>query len=128
CIITSLVSVLLNQGHGTFGGPVLYHVGNWSQSLIAADLNGDRYPDLAVISHQPGEEGVVSLLLNQGDGHFKGATVSHVFGGYLTSLIALDLDGDGRDDFATTDSSQTVSVLLNRGDGELKRAVSYPVE
>ena len=35
------VSVLLNQGDGTFQAAMTYPVGNRPLSLIAADLNGD---------------------------------------------------------------------------------------
>ncbi len=42
------VSVLLNQGNGTFAAKVDYGAGTTPYSVAAADLNGDGKPDLAV--------------------------------------------------------------------------------
>ena len=54
------VSVLLNQGDGTFGTEITFAVGN-AVSLAAGDLNGDGLLDLAVPDFVAGK---VSLLLN----------------------------------------------------------------
>ena len=42
------VSVLLNNGDGTFAARVDYPTGTAPASVAAADLNGDGKPDLAV--------------------------------------------------------------------------------
>ena len=55
------MSVLLNQGNGTFAAPVRYAAGLRPVSVAAADLNGDGRPDLAVANSRSAN---VSVLLN----------------------------------------------------------------
>jgi hypothetical protein len=55
------VSVLMNQGDGTFAAAVNYSTGSGARSVAAADLNGDGWPDLAVANYGSGD---VSVLLN----------------------------------------------------------------
>jgi len=107
-----MVSVLLNQGDGTFGAPVQYSMGAYFAathgSITTADMNGDGRPDLVI------DNGVAMMvLLNQGGGAFAAPTsyaMSH--GAPLSTIHAADLNGDGRIDLAVvTDSG--VSVLLN---------------
>jgi hypothetical protein len=110
--------VLLNRddGTGTFGPPAAYPIDPGATEPIAADLNGDGRPDLAV----PGNNGNVDVLLNQGDGVLGAATAlpadpAVIYNGLATG----DLNGDGRPDLVATgadeDDSETgvVSVLLN---------------
>ncbi|MCH7702528.1 MAG: VCBS repeat-containing protein [Planctomycetes bacterium] len=44
------VSVLLNNGDGTFAAHVLYGVGNGPSSVAIGDLDGDGDADLAVVN------------------------------------------------------------------------------
>ena len=61
------VSVLLNNGNGTFGAPASYGSGTNPVSVAAADLNGDGKIDLAV-----GGANRASVLLNLGQRHLCG--------------------------------------------------------
>jgi hypothetical protein len=95
-----VVGVLLGNGDGTFqkavtydsGGPVLYSF----ESLVAvADVNGDGKPDLVVAecSDDRCSDGVVGVLLGNGDGTFQTA-VNYGSGGYLATSVAV---ADGLD-------------------------------
>ncbi len=66
------LSVLLNQGNGTFGAPVAYKAGDAPYSIAAADLDGDGKLDLAVVSRGSASiiNANVSVLRNQGNGTF----------------------------------------------------------
>jgi hypothetical protein len=89
------VSVLLNNGNGTFGAPASYGSGINPASVAAGDLNGDGKIDLAVSNKDGG-----SVLLNLGNGTFA-AAVNYTFAGpYNDSgpLVIGDLNGDGRAD------------------------------
>ncbi|MHC4274630.1 MAG: hypothetical protein ACYSUR_13315, partial [Planctomycetota bacterium] len=58
------VSVLLNQGNGTFADAMAYGAGNSPISVAIDDLDGADGPDLAVANRISRD---VSVLLNQGD-------------------------------------------------------------
>jgi hypothetical protein len=112
------VSVLLNNGNGTFGAPVSYGSGTNPFSVAAGDLNGDGKIDLAVASRA----GAASVLLNIGNGTFA-AAVNYTYTSTFHNIgpvVIGDLNGDGRPDLASgtyTDPCSAVAVLLNQGDG-----------
>src|SRR5262249_50600177 len=56
------LSVLLNNGGGTFAANIDYPAGSNPRSVALADLNGDGKPDLAVANFDG--MGSVSVLLN----------------------------------------------------------------
>lgn len=109
------VSVLMNQGGGSFAPQVVYPVEPGAESIVAADLNGDGHVDLATsnASDVIAEPGNVSLLLNRGDGTF-GQDVVLQAGFVPTALVVADLDGRGAPDLAVANrGSDTVSVFFN---------------
>ena len=66
------VQVLINNGGGSFAGPVSYDPGNAAYgpySVAIGDLNGDCWPDLAVDNAQR-SNGNITVLPNNGDGTF----------------------------------------------------------
>jgi hypothetical protein len=122
------VSVLLNDGDGTFAAHVDYPVGQNFGSIALADLNGDGKPDLAL-----GTGNTVSVLRNQGGGTFAAAITYPLTAGG-SAISAVDLNGDGRldlvvgsnDGFSVGGQSfGNVSVLLNQGGGTFPTAVEY---
>ncbi|MHC4716036.1 MAG: FG-GAP-like repeat-containing protein [Planctomycetota bacterium] len=90
------VSVLLNQGNGTFAAAVAYTAGDGPQSAAIGDLDGVNGPDLAV-ANGVGDD--VSVLLNQGDGTFAAAVVYAAGDGPISVAIG-DLDGVNGPDLA----------------------------
>ncbi|MFO0759225.1 MAG: FG-GAP-like repeat-containing protein [Byssovorax sp.] len=115
------VSVLLGHGDGTFAPAVAYPTGLAPRSVAIADLNGDGASDLAVANAGDGADPAsqnVAVLLNHGDGTFT-AAAPHAAGPSPYSVVAADLNGDGRVDLATANEvmNGTVSVLLNQGNG-----------
>ncbi|MFC1926726.1 PKD domain-containing protein, partial [Chloroflexota bacterium] len=57
------VSLLLNNGNGTFQPRTDYAAGGKPRSLVASNLNGDSYPDLAVVNYETDD---VTVMLNDG--------------------------------------------------------------
>jgi hypothetical protein len=109
---TSSMSVLVNQGNGTFAPAVEYVVGNYPFAMTAANLDGDGKPDLVVSNYF---NKIVRVLRNLGNGTFAAPRIYNV-GSALNSVTAVDLDGDGKPDLAGANGSSppTVSVLLNQ--------------
>src|SRR5262249_50817214 len=68
------VSILLNNGDGTFAAPVNYPSGSLPIFILAGDFNNDSNPDLIVIGQ---DNNSVAILLGNGDGSFQ--PMSQVF-------------------------------------------------
>ena len=118
------VSVLLNNGDGTFATHSDYQVGAAPRSVFAADLDGDGDLDLGTTD---AEDDSVSVLLNNGDGTFATHSV-YAVDEAPHSVFAADLDGDGDLDLTTANvDNDNVSVLLNNGDGTFAAHLDYPV-
>jgi len=121
------VSVLFNNGDGTFTRDSLYQVSQSAlpQSIFAADLDGDGDPDLAIASFWAAN---ISVFLNNGDGTFAPKVDYGVGVAGSQSVFAADLDGDGDLELITANrSADKVSVLFNNGNGTFSNLVNYPV-
>ena len=124
------------QTAASFTAPVVYNSGgDGALSVAVADLNGDGKLDLVVtneVACNTCSGGWVSVLLGNGDGTFQPA-VRYSSGGFgPTSVVAADVNGDGKPDLIVANqlgcnscASGTVSVLLGKGDGTFQAAVSY---
>jgi hypothetical protein len=124
-VINSGVSVLINQGNGTFGPATLLSAGPSPSSVVIANFDGVNGNDLAVGNSG---SGVVDVLLNQGDGTFQPA-VSYTHGSDAALVAAADFNGDHKPDLvsASTVFNGPVSVWLNKEDGTFPQTpVDYP--
>ena len=122
----SSVSVLLNNGDGTFAPKEDYATGDRPTSVFSADLDGDGNNDLAVANQGsfPAPSNV-SVLLNNGNGTFA-PKVDYCTGSFPTSVFSADVEGDGDNDLAVANgNSHNVSVLLNNRDGTFAPKVDY---
>lgn len=118
-----VVSVLLNQGNGTFAPKVDYPIGAWPSGIAIADFNADGKLDVAAVNSG---SSTVSVIFGVGNGTF-GAAVDYAAGSGARGLAAGDFNGDGKPDLAVTNSfADNVSVLLNLGNGTYAPKVDYP--
>jgi FG-GAP-like repeat len=111
----STFDVFLGNGDGTFALANPSPIPLSSSNLIAgvlSDVSGDGKIDLVVIDDQSPAN--LSVLLGNGDGTFQSASAAALTGGNLSNIAFADFNGDGKIDFAATDSnsnSQTVVYL-----------------
>ncbi|MCA9286656.1 MAG: VCBS repeat-containing protein, partial [Phycisphaerales bacterium] len=118
------ISVLINNGDGTFAAAVNYPVLGRPYWLGTGDLDGDLDADV-VVSNYFGH--TVSVLLNDGSGAL-GAATDYPVGFFPTILALARLDGDDSLDIAVASAADaTVAVLLNNGDGTYLPPAFHPV-
>lgn len=119
---SNTISVLLNNGDGTFAPKQDYATGPNPTAVVVADVNGDGKPDLIATSSNGNN---FRALLGNGDGTFT-AGGDFATGLHPLALAAADLNGDGKIDIVTANSgSDSVSVLLGNGDGTFQNRIGY---
>ena len=137
----NIVSVLLNNGDGTFqaprefavgalqrGGPfTLFGLPNFHRDLAIANFNPDEdnFPDLLVVNTSSSD---VSLLLGNGDGTFRPQRRFDATGGPFALAVG-DLNNDGNFDLVVVDSSAEPTaqgaVRLGRRDGTFQPPIFF---
>lgn len=137
----SSVSVLLGNGNGTFQTAVSYGSGGFEAvSVTVADINGDGKPDLIVANQcfnssceGAGSEGLIGILLGNGDGTFQTAKTLDSGGQLATMVTVADVNGDGKPDIVVANacindcsSDGPVDVLLGNGDGTFQSPLGFP--
>jgi hypothetical protein len=139
------VGVLLGNGDGTFKPAVTYSVGQPGfdpgvGSVAVADVNGDGRPDLLVgyeCADSSCFEGLVGVLLGNGDGTFQPVEAYDSGGFQADSIAVADVNGDGKPDLLMTNCCSatntqyscfgdgSVGVLLGNGDGTFQPVKTY---
>ncbi|MCP4550109.1 MAG: hypothetical protein GY835_26920 [bacterium] len=108
--------VMINQGLGRFGEPVIYPAGDGTISLVVEDLTGDGILDIATIGRR---DHALRLFIGQGDGTFV-AGASWQTGTEPIQLVAAELNGQPGIDLACTNLggiNPVFSIYLNNGSG-----------
>ncbi|MCX6745178.1 MAG: VCBS repeat-containing protein, partial [Candidatus Parcubacteria bacterium] len=123
------ISVLFNNGNGTFAAATNFNVVSSPRAVVTGDFNNDNKQDIAAANYDS-SFGVskVSVLLNNGSGSFN-AAVNYDVSASPQYIIAKDLNNDNNLDLVTAHVSNTnnVSVLFGNGDGTFAAAVAYTI-
>jgi hypothetical protein len=120
----SNISLLLNQGNGTFGPAINMDAGgSLETACAAADANNDGIMDLFVGSLGSSE---IAVLLGDGNGGLQ-LFDEIPAGGSSPWMVAVgDVDGDGNVDVVSGNSGNaTVSVIRGDGAGNLLTPAVY---
>ncbi len=117
----SSVSVLLNNGDGTFASPIVTNIGYQVSQIAAADLRTNGDADLLVTVYSG-----VAVLLGNGNGTFAVPVVYNT-GYYPSSELIGRFDASGTLDVVVVDQSgSNLDFLPGNGDGTFGPAKSSP--
>jgi hypothetical protein len=110
------VSILINNGNGTFRTHVDFATGPAPVDLAAVDWNKDGKMDLVVVNSGADAAHSVSILIGNGDGTFKAH--QDIAGAPSANSIAVgDFNHDGNPDIATSSNSPVNAVYVSLGNG-----------
>jgi hypothetical protein len=119
---SGILTVLLGQRNGSFKPASHYTLSEAdARTVVAGDFNGDHFADLLI----GGDDGTVTELLGDGNGHLRSAgEVAHV--GSAVSIAVGDFNRDGMPDIAISDfRGNTVAILLGSGQGMFRFGWSF---
>jgi hypothetical protein len=109
------LTVYLGNGDGTFKPPLNSAPGTSTWDMAVGDFNGDGKLDVAIVGLTSDDQGVLQIMLGNGDGTFRiGQTISFPHGS-PNSITAGDFNGDGKTDLAVAQSS--IYFYKGAGDG-----------
>lgn len=118
----NVISVLLNNGDGTFGAAKTYPGAPVVGGLVAGDFNEDGNPDVVVTAATGGD---ILVYLGNGDGTLQTA-VSYASVAGAEDVAAADLNRDGHLDLVlvgtTIHGIDLYGVMLGNGDGTFQKA------
>lgn len=110
--------VLTNGGSGTFSlcsSNILSTT--WPGGIAMADVNGDGKQSVVVPDYDSSQGNTLTVLTNDGSGNF-GSNTTYVVGQGPFSVIAADVNGDGKVDLISVSVFLgALTVLTNNGSG-----------
>ncbi|GAB4426487.1 MAG: hypothetical protein OHK0039_44480 [Bacteroidia bacterium] len=104
--------------HTVFLPDYIYSSGEQNWAIVAADLDGDGYPDAVSVSKP---DGLVNVHLNDGKGNLM-KRHSFAAGRDNRALCVFDADGDPAPDLAVVSLNGDLYVLHNQGRGTFQRS------
>ncbi len=105
------VHLLYNRGDATFPSPTPFNTPFAPGDILLADMNNDTLPDLVLRAYD------FAVALNDGEGGFEPAVVTHVGASQTGEIGVFDLDNDGDLDVVATDPGPASRVYLFRNNG-----------
>jgi len=128
------LNAMVGNGDGTFQTPVsLFYSGSVSggEAITLGDFNGDHILDVAIWgAGSPNSNHAVQIFLGTGNGTFTpGASYTAPNSGNFNAgpqtIVAADVNGDGKLDLVALTYQNGVFVFVGNGDGTFKAPVNY---
>ncbi len=127
------VSVLLNNGDGTFQPARTFDAGNSMNAIFVGDFNGDGKLDLALFlqgNAATAANGEIRILLGNGDGTFQPGVVTTLTASAIHVEVG-DFNGDKKADLVLANDDPTtlaitLEFLAGKGDGTFQSAQQIP--
>jgi len=117
---SSAVAVLLGNGDGTLGQPLLFGTADSVALVVAGDFNSDGKLDWAVTTNNPVDS--VSVALGRGDGTFQAARM-YIADNAPAWFAFADFNGDGVAEMLVPNQpANTVDLLLGNKNGTFQAA------
>jgi hypothetical protein len=122
CVATSLMSVMIGNGDGTFQPTRDFNVGRGMTAIAVGDYNRDGVPDLAIA----GMQAQVYRLYGVGDGTFVQqptlTVVVDTFSIPATDIDVADFNGDTIQDLvvAVPHNGSRTAIVIGNGDGTFR--------
>jgi hypothetical protein len=114
---SNTVSILINNGDGTFRPQLQFATGQSPIGIAAVDWNKDGKMDLVVVNVEADPEHKVSILLGNGDGTFQPHQDIPGAPNAIT-IAAGDFNHDGNPDIATGENLLGNAVYVSLGNGK----------
>ena len=130
----SNINVMLGNGDGTFQAPITLNIATanfFPEAIAVGDFNGDHLLDLAVwaVNSTTGNSEVHIFLGNGAGGLTYSATYSapnsNTFNPGPSSIVAADVNGDGKLDLAALTPYNGVFIYEGKGDGTFQTPIAY---
>lgn len=116
------ITVLLNNGDGTYAAAVDYDAGDPAAGIYGGDLDGDDDVDLVVAKYSTDN---FAVLFNNGNGTFT-SPVSYDCGDGPYDVFMADLDGDLDNDLVIVNwTGSSIQIFNNDGSGVLSLIGTY---
>jgi hypothetical protein len=125
-IVSSTMSVLINDGSGGFDDAVLYPAGDTTRQVHGGDFDGDNDVDICTTSYGTNQ---IHLFYNNGDGTFAAGVPQGSVGSRPFAIRTADVNRDGHLDIGVASQlSDDLTVLINDGTGSfMPTTESYSV-